>query len=88
MKWTNHATWNIDIWVMFDKCAIKKWQAHKQFNGVEAESLVKSIWPKKSPGLKFWESYDDVDWDQLANVWNERKSKSFNSNYLKWYFEN
>lgn len=71
--WTNYATWNVALWVGNDEPVYRAMIAHPRFTMVSARTFARVNYPGGTPDLKGKGGFAGVDWQAIADAWNEDK---------------
>lgn len=69
--WTNWATWDIALWFGNDECLYRMTRRAKPWSPADCEKLVREVYPFGTPDMKRASEMKDVDWQELADAWNE-----------------
>ncbi len=72
--WTNWQTWNTVLWMDNDESAYHHRLGMTPVSGIGrllAESIVIQAYPSGTPDMDSSREYADVDWQAIADAWNE-----------------
>jgi len=74
--WTNRATWVVNLWVMNDEPSYRLAEDAKPFTAKSAEEFYRKAVPfhirrSVQNDIGVGVSLDNVDWQEIANAWNE-----------------
>lgn len=72
--WRNWATWNVNIWSENDETiyrAKNRYARFSEWTGDMVASFIQEWFPNGTPDMDGAHEYSDVDWDGLAESWNE-----------------
>jgi hypothetical protein len=69
--WTNRATWNVNLWAMSDEPSYRNVIAERPYTASKAERIALAMYPSGTPDMNGPEDMDAVDWQAIAEAWNE-----------------
>jgi hypothetical protein len=69
--WTNYETWNMNLWVQNEEGSYNYMIENKPYTAVKAERIGLEIFPNGTPDMDTKEEMDNVNWDEIAEAWNE-----------------
>lgn len=69
--WKNWETWNLNLWAMNDEGAYGKVWSGRPYTAQSAESMGRKLWPGGTPDMDSVGDLDAVDWQEIADAWNE-----------------
>ena len=73
--WKNYETWNVYLWVGNDEPLYRAMQEELRkvgkFTAVSAQRWTMEQMPNGTPDFKSAKRYDLVDWEEIANAYNE-----------------
>jgi len=72
--WANYATWNVNLWVINEEPAYRAMDAHLIFTPDSAREFVQRHFPGGTPDLRNGRGLSEVDWQEIADAWNEGKA--------------
>ena len=74
--WTNRETWNVNLWVMNDEGLYSAMHQHSQpWTAESARDFVLDILPDGTPDMSGVKDYFAVNWEEIANAWNEDQNE-------------
>lgn len=71
--WSNWATWNAVLWIDNDEAIYsERIRRHRfdEWTGDDVASFFQEVFPKGTPDMD-GVIPNDIDWDEIANHWNE-----------------
>lgn len=70
--WENWETWNVALWAGNDEGAYRYViDVTEPYDADSAEEKVKEMWPDGTPDMDSPKEYDVVDWNEIADAFNE-----------------
>jgi len=70
--WTNWATWNVNLWAMNDEYIYRMVMRNQPYDADNVEKMVRRhIYPEGTPDMDSAKEMDDVNWEEIAEGWNE-----------------
>ena len=73
--WANYETWNVTLWVGNEEWMYRRMQAEQAqgpFTAKSAEAFARRLMPDGTPDMRSAAGYRRVDWQGVADAWNER----------------
>ena len=68
--WANWQTWNVTLWTGNDEGLYNELRG-QHYDAQLAEDHTKYLMPEGTPDMDNPGEYDDVDWDEVADAYNE-----------------
>ena len=76
--WSNWGTWNVALWVDNEesiyRCRIAQ-QSQYEWTAATTEEFCVGYFPDGTPDMDSPTELDDVDWQEIADNWNEETEK-------------
>ena len=70
--WPNWETWNVALWAGNDPATHATVEENQPYTAEKAERIAREIWPQGTRDMDGPEDMDAVDWERIAEAWNEK----------------
>jgi hypothetical protein len=74
--YSNYETWNVCLWMANDEPLYRSVIRNAPFTADEAEAFTRDLFPDGTPDFDSVEDFDLVDWDEVAQDYNEMAGDS------------
>ena len=69
--WTNWETWQVNLWVQNEYNNYKYIIEEMPYTPFKAQRIALEIYPEGTPDMKGAYELDEVNWEEIAESWNE-----------------
>ena len=69
--WANYETWNVALWFGNTENLYRDYMSRRPFTPETAERLARGWFPNGTPDFDNECDYIKVDWQEIADTWNE-----------------
>ncbi len=70
--WPNYETWNANLWPMNEEGTYRYVMDNAPYTADKARRVMEELYPNGTPDMDGPQDYDRVDWQRIADAWNEQ----------------
>lgn len=69
--WTNWETWQVPLWIDNDECTYRARCRVSEWTADSVENFAREMFPDGTPDMDTGADLDSVNWQEIADNWNE-----------------